>query len=167
MLVVAANRDSSIADIERFFGVKGVERSRSWIQRRRWLFDKEDAIHPNGPKPNADGNNDQAVATMREFPCVSVRHLVVLLKERGITRSPHHGGDNGRLARSRGPDQCFQSQRRLQIGRARVRACSSSVRQRGRNAAGTIQRRASDESHTPHGLMRNRNEVIRVERGVW
>ncbi len=87
MLVVAANRDLAIADIERFFGLRDVERSRSWIQRRRWLFDKEDAIHPNGPKPNQDGRDDRAVAIMREFPCVSVRHLVVLLKERGITRS--------------------------------------------------------------------------------
>jgi hypothetical protein len=92
LLVVAANTNLSISDIERFLHlqgreVDGVERSPSWIQRRRWLFQKPGADNTKGPRPNGDRNEARALKIIRERPTVSLRSLAVLLRERGIARS--------------------------------------------------------------------------------
>src|ERR1017187_8287795 len=49
LLLVAANTNLSVGDILRYFGCDGVGRSRSWIQRRRWLFQQPDTNNGTGP----------------------------------------------------------------------------------------------------------------------
>lgn len=87
MLVVAANANLSVADILRFFETEDVGRSRSWIGRRRWMFQPPGTFNPSGTKPNQDGKDDWAVEVMRDNPTVSVRMLAHLLQEAGIGRS--------------------------------------------------------------------------------
>jgi hypothetical protein len=57
-IIMAANPHLSNAAIERYLaecGIDGVERSLSWIQRRRWMFRRSPGR--NGAKPNIDGNH--------------------------------------------------------------------------------------------------------------
>ncbi len=102
MLVVAANTEQTIANIEMFLEYQAreyplVERSKSWIQRRRWLFQQPDARNEKGLR-NRDGRDKIAVQIMGENPRESARGLVKILKERGITRSKDwcwkHRGDS-------------------------------------------------------------------------
>ena len=86
LLVIAANRHLSVADLERLLGAYDIERSQTWIRRRRWLFSDPDAVNAPGKKHNADGLDERAVAIMRDNPALSVRQLSRLLKERGINR---------------------------------------------------------------------------------
>jgi hypothetical protein len=86
MLAIAANTHLSVADLLRLLSTGGVERSRSWIGRRRWLFSKLDAINNPGAKPNKDGKDPLAIDVMRANPTLSVRQLVRALSEHGITR---------------------------------------------------------------------------------
>ncbi len=89
LLVVAANTNLSVGDIERYLteGVGGLDaRSKSWIQRRRWLFQQPDTDNSKGRTPNGDGQAARAVKIMHEHPNLSVRGLVRLLKEHGIKR---------------------------------------------------------------------------------
>lgn len=89
LLVVAANAGRlSISEIERFLlisarEVPNVERSRSWIQRRRWLFQQPDADNTS----DRDGKERRAVKIMADYPRSSIRDLVAVLKDNGITRS--------------------------------------------------------------------------------
>jgi hypothetical protein len=85
LLLVAANTALSVGDILRFFWQSDVGRSRSWISRRRWMFQQPDAVNAVA-KANRDGNETRAVAIMCNNPTLSVRQLVHELKERGITR---------------------------------------------------------------------------------
>jgi len=90
-LIVAANTHLSVSDIEIFLHLQsretpGVARSRSWIQRRRWLYQQPNARNSSGSKPNQDGKDARAVAIMGDNPTMSVRQLVRELKERGINR---------------------------------------------------------------------------------
>lgn len=86
-VLIAANPHLSIADIERFLccklddGLDGVLRSRSWIQRRLFLFrrPKSDRAHP-------DGKDERAIAIMQDYPTMSARNLSKLLKQHGINR---------------------------------------------------------------------------------
>jgi hypothetical protein len=91
MLVVAANTNLSVADIERYLRLidedwPGVERGTSWIRRRRWLFQQPGTVNARGPQANLDGNQARAVRIMGENPNLSVRQLVHWLKENGIKR---------------------------------------------------------------------------------
>jgi hypothetical protein len=86
LLAIAGNTHLSVADLHRLLAVEGVGRSRSWIQRRRWLFQQPDAVNSSG-KPNADGKDGFAMTIMRDNPTLSVRQLAKLLSERHIDRS--------------------------------------------------------------------------------
>ena len=86
LLVAAANTNLSAADIDRFLSLGGVERSPSWIRRRRWLFLQPDTDITKGRRANEDGTYERAVKIMRENPTMSIRALTWLLKERGIKR---------------------------------------------------------------------------------
>jgi hypothetical protein len=91
LLVVAANTNLSVGDIERYltYIVGGPdERSTSWIQRRRWLFQQPgtDNSAKNGRAANGDGQAARAGKIMRANPNLSVRGLVRLLGECGIER---------------------------------------------------------------------------------
>ncbi len=85
MLLVAANTALSVSDLLRFFWLSDVGRSRSWISRRRWMFQQPGTTNAVA-KPNKDGYEVRAVTIMGENPALSVRQLVHLLKEHGITR---------------------------------------------------------------------------------
>lgn len=93
LLIVAANTHLSAADIERYLsieerqGMANVGRSLSWIKRRRWLFQEPGTNNWKSGVADLDGQYARAVAIMREHPTESVRGLVKLLKERGISRS--------------------------------------------------------------------------------
>ena len=86
LLIIAANRHLSVADLERLLGVYDIERGQTWIRRRRWLFSDPDAVNAPGTKPNADGLDGRAIAIMRDNPNLSLRQLSRLLKEHGIRR---------------------------------------------------------------------------------
>jgi len=84
LLLIAANPHLSYDALLRYLETKGVERTLSWLRRRRWMF------HPDansGAKANRDGKSVRAVAVMRENSTLSLRELVRVLKENGITRS--------------------------------------------------------------------------------
>lgn len=87
LLAIAANTHLSVADLQRLLESEGVGRSRSYIQRRRWLFQQTDTVNHSGHKPNADGKDAPALTIMRANPTLSVRQLSRLLSEAGIDRS--------------------------------------------------------------------------------
>lgn len=86
LLLIASNRHLSVGDLSRLLESEGIERSRSWIQRRRWLFSDPDAVNVSGSKPNADGQDARALKIIQANPKLSLRQLAYLLKERGIRR---------------------------------------------------------------------------------
>jgi hypothetical protein len=89
-LIIAANPHLSNAAIERhlsYCGIDGVERSLSWIQRRRWMFRTVEPGNTNGPRSDPDGKQVRAVRIMRENTNLSARQLSRLLKENRIIRS--------------------------------------------------------------------------------
>jgi hypothetical protein len=88
MLVVAANRNLSGPDIEKFLWCEArdlpwVERSLTWIKRRRWMFQPPDTDNTR----DRDRNYAWAVKIMQQYPTHSVRGLARILKKHGITRS--------------------------------------------------------------------------------
>ena len=93
LLVVAANTHLSIANIEHFLDERsreapGTARSKSWIQRRRWLFQRPGTDNnTKRPVPDLDGKQARAVAVMSEYPKASLYELVGILREHGIKRS--------------------------------------------------------------------------------
>ena len=84
LLVLAANPHLSRVNIWHWLQHKGVERSQTWIARRRWLFQEPCAP---GTKPDSDGKRNRAVEIMRANPTLSLRDLTRLLAEYGIKRS--------------------------------------------------------------------------------
>lgn len=84
-LLVAANRHLSITGLENLLEVEGVPRSRSWIQRRRWLSQQPDAVNALG-RPDADRMETRALEIIRAHPRMSARALSKLLAECGIPR---------------------------------------------------------------------------------
>jgi hypothetical protein len=86
LLIIAANTHLSVSDLWRLLGSEGIGRSRSYIQRRRWLFQDPDTINVQGTKPNLDGKDDRAFQIMRDNPTLSLRQLSRLLKQHGIHR---------------------------------------------------------------------------------
>ena len=104
MLVVAANTSLSAFHIEVYLRLEArerelplVERTPSWIKRRRWLFQQSGTNNYKDPPSDADGKHARACEIMAENRTMSVRGLSRLLKERGIKRSPEwcrkHRGD--------------------------------------------------------------------------
>lgn len=102
MLVVAANTNLSAFDIELFLGLEArefplVERTPSWIKRRRWLFQRPGTNNYKNPPSDPDGKHARACEIMAENRTLSVRGLSRLLKDHGIKRSPEwcrkHRGD--------------------------------------------------------------------------
>jgi hypothetical protein len=86
-LLIAANLHLSVAELERLLTVCGTEqdqRSRSWIQRHRWMY--SGVNRTPGAKPNADGKDERAIALMLENPTLSLRALSKLLAKHGIRR---------------------------------------------------------------------------------
>jgi hypothetical protein len=96
LLAIAANTRLSVADMRRLLESAGVGRSRSWTQRRRWLFQQPGTVNSQS-HPNADGNDKRAHAIMAANPTRSVRQLVWLLSKAGISRGREwvrvHRGD--------------------------------------------------------------------------
>lgn len=86
LLIIAANPHLSVSELKRLLRVLGVERSRNWLQKRRWLFQQPGTVNPDGIKPNADGRDDAALVLMRENPKKSLRDLSRLLAQHGIRR---------------------------------------------------------------------------------
>jgi hypothetical protein len=83
LLVLAANANTlSAPEIERYLQSKGVGRSLTYLKKRRWMF------QPPGTNnsANRDGKDVRAFKIMSDYPELSIRDLVVLLKERGIKR---------------------------------------------------------------------------------
>jgi hypothetical protein len=87
MLAIAANTHLSVADLLRLLEANGVGRSRSWVQRRRWMFQQPDAKNSPGTKPNKDGKDARAIQILRANPKMSVRQLARELLKSGIVRS--------------------------------------------------------------------------------
>lgn len=86
LLLIAANPHLSLRDLDRLLKTLGVERSRNWLQKRRWLFQQPEAVNAPGVKSNADGRDDAALALMRDNPTQSLRDLSRLLARHGIRR---------------------------------------------------------------------------------
>ena len=91
-LIIAANPHLTVMEVwlwlwhEQKAGLDGVMRSRSWIQRKRWMMRPPGATSAVGRKPNSDGNDERAVAIIRANPSLSARGLVRLLAEHDIKR---------------------------------------------------------------------------------
>jgi hypothetical protein len=88
MLLIAANTRLSVGDILTFLDfqadtTKGVGRSRSWIQRRRWVFQQPGTDNT----VNRDGKDARAAEIMDANPTCSSRELVMILQRHLITRS--------------------------------------------------------------------------------
>src|SRR5689334_16101052 len=79
LLWIAANTHLSVADLTRLLECEGIKRSRSWIQRRRWLFQQPGTVNPVGERPNPDGKDARAIELMRAYlheePSASARRL--------------------------------------------------------------------------------------------
>jgi hypothetical protein len=89
-IIMAANPHLSNREMELALSECGgddMERSESWIQRRRWMFRRSVDIARNGATPNRDGNYARALQIMRGHPTVSNCKLVHILKEHRIKRS--------------------------------------------------------------------------------
>lgn len=84
LLAIAANRHLGTSDLERLLNAFGLQRSRSYIRRRRWMVDPT-AGSP-GAVPNEDGQDERARKIIREYPKKSARALVHILAEHGIKR---------------------------------------------------------------------------------
>jgi hypothetical protein len=90
MLLIAANRHLSVGDLWNYLGeviddYPKLERSRSWVQRRRWWCQPPEYSNPIN-RPNADGKDAKALAIMAAHPGLSLRKLVMLLREQGVRR---------------------------------------------------------------------------------
>ena len=87
LLVLAANGHLSRFELWMWLKRHGVERSDSWIARRRWLFQKPTEADAPGIKRDADGHGKRALDIMRSNPRSSLRDLTKLLAKQGIKRS--------------------------------------------------------------------------------
>src|SRR3974390_3211737 len=74
LLFIAANTHLSVSEILLFLETQGVERGRSWVQRRRWLFQPPGTVNSIG-RPNRDGKDERAREIIREYPTASLRFI--------------------------------------------------------------------------------------------
>lgn len=89
-LLIAANTHLSVGNLWEFLCLVAeefprVERSRSWIHRKRWMAQPPDAVNPIN-RPNSDGKDARALKIMAGNPNLSLRGVVRLLSEHGIRR---------------------------------------------------------------------------------
>jgi hypothetical protein len=90
LLLLAANPHLSVDVLllwVRALGISRLERSRTWFQRRRWLFRKPGEVGNPGMQPNADRKDTRALEIMADNPEMSARDLSRLLASKGILRS--------------------------------------------------------------------------------
>ena len=88
-LFLAANAHLSYDVMLRYLESKGarLERTKGWLQRRRWMFEPANAVNGPGVKANADGKEARAIAMVRANATLSAAKLSRLLAESGIRRS--------------------------------------------------------------------------------
>lgn len=89
-IIMAANPQLSNAVIDRYLsncGIDGAERTQSWLQRKRWMFRRVQPGNHAGGTPDRNGNQARALRIMRENPRLSIRQLVHVLADNGITRA--------------------------------------------------------------------------------
>jgi len=89
-LLMAANQHLSTTDIWSFMMLvakdhPSIERPLSWLQKRRWMTQPPDSLSVFS-YPNRDGQDERAKRIIAENPDLSLRNLVVLLRERGMDR---------------------------------------------------------------------------------
>jgi hypothetical protein len=86
-LIMAANTNLSINDLQSLMAAYGYIRTRSWISRRRWIFfDPEYVRNMGGGVSDKDGQQARAYQIMDANRNVSARMLVRILKDHGIKR---------------------------------------------------------------------------------
>jgi hypothetical protein len=86
-LVMAANPHLSAPDIQEFLSRQDVAeafRPTRWISKRRWMCGE--TRHQGGTRPDADGRDPLAFELLSDNRDLSLRDMVRLLKENGITR---------------------------------------------------------------------------------
>jgi hypothetical protein len=85
-LIMAANVGMSINDLLAVMAAHGYERTRSWVGRRRWIFEDDNYVRQSGRAADADGKQARAYQIMDRHPHVSARELVRILGKEGIKR---------------------------------------------------------------------------------
>jgi hypothetical protein len=85
-LLMAANINLSINELLEVMAAHGLQRTRSWIARRRWIFFDADYVRASGGVQNADGKEVRAYEIMGQHPRVSARELARILRKQGIKR---------------------------------------------------------------------------------
>jgi hypothetical protein len=85
-LIMAANVHLSINQLLDVMAHYGYERTRSWVERRRWIFFDENYVRQSGAAADADGQQARAYKIMDKHPKVSARNMVRILREHGIKR---------------------------------------------------------------------------------
>jgi hypothetical protein len=83
-LLMAANPHLSAPDLSEITGNASFRPAR-WINKRRWMCGE--TRNKGGNRPNADGRDPLAFKLLGEFRELSLRDMVKLLKENGISRS--------------------------------------------------------------------------------
>jgi hypothetical protein len=87
LLLIAANTNLTVSELDRYLNhIMRVERSRNWIQKRRWVFQQPGTANATSPA-DVDGKGERARDVMRANSRLSLRDLVLLLKENGVIRS--------------------------------------------------------------------------------
>jgi hypothetical protein len=78
-LVIFANPHLTSTELELFFdaeadkGLEKIQRTPRWIRKKRWMGRLPGVTNASGPKPNKDGQDDRAVAILRDNPHLSAR----------------------------------------------------------------------------------------------
>ena len=91
LLVIAANPHLSLFDIAMYLYRKsqetpGIERPKTWIHKRRWLFRPANETS-NSPTYDPDRRHADAVRIMAQHPELSLHAMQKLLREHRIVRS--------------------------------------------------------------------------------
>jgi hypothetical protein len=85
-LLMAANVNLSINNLLEIMAAHGYERTRSWVGRRRWIFEDANYVRQSGALADSDGKQARAYRVMDRHPHVSARELVHILGKEGIKR---------------------------------------------------------------------------------
>ena len=86
-LIMAANLHLSISKLLSVMDHYGYYRTRSWVQRRRWIFFDADYVRNAGGRPrDEDGQEARAYQIMAKHRHVSARELARILRKSGIKR---------------------------------------------------------------------------------
>ena len=85
-LIMAANVNLSINQLLDVMAAYGCQRTRSWVARRRWIFFDANYVRNAGGQADTDGQQARAYRLMDEYPSVSAREMVRILRDAGIKR---------------------------------------------------------------------------------